>query len=148
MTYKLWKPVIGVAILLLTISCKIEPQAIEYGKDQCSFCAMNIVDRTHASQYVTKKGKQFKFDAIECLVHEVNEKGLNEIEILLVADFGNPGSMINATTASFLISEQIKSPMGANLSALNSVEKAQEIQSQYTGEIFNWEQLLQKLSDK
>ena len=38
----------------------------------------------------------------------------------LVADYGNPGEMVPVTDASFLISEGIKSPMGANLSALSS----------------------------
>ena len=65
------KSLLGFTILMLLISCKIEPQAIEYGKDQCSFCVMNIVDKTHSAQYVTKKGKQFKFDAIECMVLDV-----------------------------------------------------------------------------
>ena len=65
----------GILLSFFMVSCKIEPQPIEYGKDQCNFCVMNIVDQNHSAQYVTKKGKQFKFDAIECMVNEVNEKG-------------------------------------------------------------------------
>ena len=142
------KPITGVVILLLTISCKVEPQAIDYGKDQCSFCVMNIVDKTHAAQYVTKKGKQFKFDAIECMVNDVSEKNEEELAILLVANYGNPGEMIPAKTATYLISKEIKSPMGAYLSAFSTLEKAQELQQKHTGEIYTWETLKQKLSDK
>ena len=142
------KPFIGLVILLLTISCKVEPQAIEYGKDQCNFCVMNIVDKTHAAQYVTKKGKQFKFDAIECMVNHIIEKSEEEIAIILVANYDNPGEMIDAKTATYLISKEIKSPMGANLSALLLAEKAQELQQKYSGEIFTWDTLKQKFSDK
>ena len=142
------KPITGVVILLLTISCKVEPQAIDYGKDQCSFCVMNIVDKTHAAQYVTKKGKQFKFDAIECMVNDVSEKNEEELAILLVANYGNPGEMIPAKTATYLVSKEIKSPMGAYLSAFSILEKAQELQQKHSGEIYTWETLKQKLADK
>lgn len=148
MKIKFHKPFIGIVILLLTISCKVEPQAIEYGKDQCSFCVMNIVDKTHAAQYVTKKGKQFKFDAIECMVNDIIEKSEENIAIMLVANYDNPGEMIDAKTATYLISEEIKSPMGANLSAFLLAEKALELQQKHSGEIFTWHTLKQKFSDK
>ena len=148
MKSKLLKPFIGVIILLLAISCKVEPQPIEYGKDQCSFCKMNVVDKTHAAQYVTSKGKQFKFDAIECMVNDLNEKYEDDIAILLVANYGNPGEMIDAITATFLISKEIKSPMGANLSAFSSKNKAEELQQKHGGSIYSWGTLKQKFSDK
>lgn len=148
MKSKLLKPFIGIIVLLLTISCKVEPQPIEYGKDQCSFCKMNVVDKTHAAQYVTSKGKQFKFDAIECMVNDLNENDEEEIAILLVANYGNPGEMIDAKTATYLISEEIKSPMGANLSAFSSKNKAEELQQKHGGDLYTWGTLKQKFSDK
>ena len=137
-----------VTLFVLLISCKVEPQAIEYGKDQCNFCKMNVVDKTHAAQYVTQKGKQFKFDAIECMVNDLSEKNEESIAILLVADYGNPGEMIDVKMATFLISKEIKSPMGANLSAFSSKNKAEELRQKHGGEIYTWETLKQKLSDK
>lgn len=148
MKSKLLKSFTGVIILLLTISCKVEPQPIEYGKDQCSFCKMNVVDKTHAAQYVTLKGKQFKFDAIECMVNDLNEKNEEDIAILLVANYGNPGEMIDATTATFLISKEIKSPMGANLSAFSSKNRAEALLHKHGGAIYSWKTLKQKFSDK
>lgn len=148
MKTKLIIPLLGAVLLFFTISCKIEPQKIEYGKDQCSYCKMNVVDKTHSAQYVTKKGKQFKFDAIECMVNDINEKGSNEIAIYLVADYSNPGVMIDANNASYLISKAIKSPMGANLSAVSTKIKAEELQAKHDGKIYTWETLKQKFSDK
>lgn len=143
-----FKPIFGLALLLLTISCSVAPEAIAYGKDQCSFCVMNIVDKTHSAQYVTKKGKQFKFDAIECLVNDLNKQNEEEMAFILVADFQNPGVMIDAQTASYLISPAIKSPMGVNLSALSSKEKAEALEQNHPGEIYTWETLKTRLSDK
>ncbi len=137
-----------VTLFVLLISCKVEPQAIEYGKDQCNFCKMNVVDKTHAAQYVTQKGKQFKFDAIECMVNDLSEKNEESIAILLVADYGNPGEMIDVKMATFLISKEIKSPMGANLSAFSSKNKAEELLQKHGGKNYTWETLKQKLSDK
>ena len=148
MNTKHLKLFVGIIVLLLTISCKVAPEAIEYGKDQCSFCKMNIVDQTHSAQLVTAKGKQFKFDAIECMVNYLGESSEEKIAILLVADYANPGEMTDAETATYLISEAIKSPMGADLSAFSVKSTAEEFQQKHTGEIFSWELLKQQLSDK
>ncbi|MDP3313637.1 nitrous oxide reductase accessory protein NosL [Lutibacter sp.] len=148
MKVKLYKPVIGIIILLFTFSCKIEPQAIEYGKDQCNFCVMNIVDNTYAAQYVTSKGKQFKFDAVECLVNDLIKKDKEGIAIILVANYSNPGEMIDAKSAFYLISPAIKSPMGENLSAFNSQITAEEYLKMNVGEIYTWESLNQYFINK
>ena len=138
----------SLALLCVWVSCKVAPEQINYGSDACHFCKMTIVDQQHSAQYVTKKGKQFKFDAIECLVNELAEKDADKIGILLVADYLEPGQMTSATTATYLISKEIKSPMGAYLSALSSSEKAKELQQKYSGETYSWESLKQQLSDK
>lgn len=148
MKTKFLKLFIGTIVLLLTISCKVEPEAIEFGKDQCSFCKMNIVDKTHAAQFVTAKGKQFKFDAIECMVNHIGQNSEEKIALLLVADYGNPGEMTEAEKATYLITPAIKSPMGANLSAFSVKNRAEEVQQKNQGEIYTWETVKQKLSDK
>ena len=148
MKTKFLKLFLGNIILLLSISCKVEPEAIEYGKDQCSFCKMNIVDQTHSAQLVTAKGKQFKFDAVECMVNYLDQNGEEKIALLLVADYANPGEMTEAEKATYLITPAIKSPMGANLSAFSAKNKAEEFQQKHFGEIYTWETLKQKLFDK
>jgi copper chaperone NosL len=148
MKTKFLQLLIGTIFLLAIVSCKVEPEAIEYGKDQCSFCKMNIVDKTHAAQLVTSKGKQFKFDAIECMVNYIGQNSDEKTALLLVADYANPGEMTEAETATYLITPAIKSPMGANLSAFSAKNRAEEVQQKNQGEIYTWESLKQKLSDK
>lgn len=132
------------ALLCLWVSCAIEPEQINYGSDACHFCKMTIVDQEHSAQYVTNKGKQYKFDAIECLVNELSEKDMNEIGILLVADYSNPGEMTKANSATYLISEGIKSPMGANLSGFSKAADAEGAKVEHGGQLYDWQALLQK----
>lgn len=126
------------------ISCAVSPEPINYGTEACHFCRMTIVDQQHAAQYVTKKGKQFKFDAVECMLNQLSESGMEDIEILLVCDYSNPGSMTDAARATYLISPEIKSPMGANLSAFASLEDLEETMKAHGGELYNWGEMLIK----
>lgn len=129
-------------ITALLISCNASPQNIEYGTDACHYCNMAIVDRQHASQVVTTKGKAFKYDAIECMIHSLqDELKETEIALYLTADFNQPGQLIDATMATYLVSAQIQSPMGANLSAFKNQKAAQKVKEKFTGELFSWEEI-------
>lgn len=129
-------------ITTLLVSCNVSPQKIEYGTDACHYCNMTIVDRQHASQVVTTKGKAYKYDAIECMVHSLNDELKDtEIALYLTADFNQPGQLMDATMASYLVSDQISSPMGANLSAFENEKAAQKGKEKFTGEVFSWEEI-------
>ena len=135
-----------IALFILN-SCSVEPKKINYGKDHCHYCDMTVVDKTHASEYVTKKGKAYTFDAIECLVNELNEnKNEDMMAFILVSDYSSPGKLIKATEATYLISKNIKSPMGANLSAFELKETASKHINKNEGKLYNWEQLKTKFS--
>ncbi len=121
------------------ISCSVEPRDIDYGQDHCTLCDMTVVDKTHGAEYVTKKGKAYTFDSVECLVRKINQENNEEqLAFILVDDYNRPGVLINAKDAFYLISEKIKSPMGANLSAFASKEAAEKAKSQYGGKVYSW----------
>lgn len=136
-------------VFFLTTACSIKPEPINYGIDACSYCSMTIVDKTHAAQVVTKKGKQFKYDAIECMVNDILEKN-NEPELAMmhVADYSKPGEMIKPKESHFIISEAIKSPMGANLSAVSTEEAGEKIISENGGTLLSWDELKEKFAVK
>jgi len=134
--------------VLFTVSCKIEPEKINYGSDACHFCKMTIVDQQHSAQYVTEKGKQFKFDAIECMLNDLEEKTTVNISIFLVADYDDPGVMADAQTATYLISNEIKSPMGAFLSAFSNEELAKKTQQESGGKQYSWSAIKEKYNVK
>ena len=131
-------------LLSLIISCTIKPQEINYGSDACQYCSMTIVDRQHAAQLVTDKGKCFKFDAIECMIHYLGENSTS-VAYYLAADYQNPGELIDAKKASFIISENIPSPMRANLSALASEGDADSLLKVKGGQLYSWEELQSQL---
>ena len=76
------------------------------------------------------------------MVHSLQEE-LNDTEIALylTANFNQPGQLMDATMATYLVSEQISSPMGANLSAFENEKTAQKEQKKFTGELFSWEEI-------
>lgn len=123
-------------LLGIIMSCAVEPAPIKYGHDACHFCEMTIVSKAHAARAVSKKGKQFKYDAIECMVHDELKHEV-PMAIRQVADLSAPGVMIPVDHAIFVINDSINSPMGANLGALNNSTNSERAADYYT-----WEELI------
>jgi copper chaperone NosL len=119
------KTFIVILSLLFLAACGIEPKPIDYGKEACVYCKMTIVDQQHAAEIVSKKGKVFKYDAIECMLKDEENNNTDYVALYLVMDYKNPNNFINATDASYLVCNKIPSPMGANLSAFASKDMAQ-----------------------
>lgn len=122
-------------------SCNTQPEPINYGTDACHYCKMTIVSKTHSAQAVSAKGKQFKYDAIECMVNGLHTENNSEMSILLVANYLNAGEMIPAEKATYLVSKNIPSPMGANLSATADKATAEQLKTENGGELFDWNTL-------
>ena len=109
---------------------------------------MTVVDKTHAAEYVTKKGRSYPFDAVECLIWKLSkDNNEDKMEYILVADYANPGNLIDAKSATYLISENVKSPMGANLSAFSSKKEALQVKNKQGGKLYNWNEIKAQLSN-
>ncbi len=135
-------------LVLALYSCSVEPVEIDYGNVHCMHCDMTVVDRNHSAEYVTTKGKAFVFDAIECMVRTINEKNNeSDLAFILVADYANPGTLIDVNSATFMINENIKSPMGANLSAFSTYELAKNVQDKQGGALYHWDELKAELAE-
>ena len=128
-------------MLWLISSCTPTPEPIEYGSDMCDFCKMSIVDAQHGAELVSSKGKVFKFDAIECLIGYSKEKKDTQFAFELVNDYSAPKELIEAKQSTFLISENLSSPMGANLTAFGDKKNAEEMLSAKGGKLFSWSEL-------
>ncbi|TXN36033.1 hypothetical protein FVB32_15855 [Flagellimonas hymeniacidonis] len=128
-------------LILLIASCSITPKPINYGSDGCHFCSMTIVDKQHAAQFVTEKGKAFKFDAAECMMNHLKEIDVATVSLFLVNDYHSPGDLIDATKATYLISKNIPSPMGEYLTAFESKAIAEKAREQHEGKLFTWTEL-------
>lgn len=125
-----------VPLMILYVSCRPEPEPINYGADICEFCKMNITDNKFAAEIVTYKNKIYKFDSIECLFQF--KKGFikeDEIHSEWVNDFSQPGKLIDLTKAYFIKSNVYRSPMGMNVLSVESEQELNEIKSKDGGTI-------------
>ncbi|MEX0289969.1 MAG: nitrous oxide reductase accessory protein NosL [Flavobacteriaceae bacterium] len=133
-----------VIVLCLLVSCDGGPKPINYGTDGCHYCSMTIVDNQHAAQFATKKGRAYKFDAIECMMNHLKDVDPATVSVLLVNDYNTPGELIDAKTAHYLVSKEIPSPMGEFLSAFDSEKGIKNVLEKHPGEQFSWEELKKK----
>lgn len=130
-----------ILLLVLCLSCSIGPKSIDYGHVGCHFCSMTIVDQQHAAQLVTQKGKVFNFDAIECMLNQLKKEDQSEIALFLVNDYEQPGELVDATKATYLISENVPSPMGEYLSAFANEQTAINIKNEQGGTLYTWSEI-------
>ncbi len=79
-------------------------------------------------------GKVLPFDAVECMASYLLD---NEVELhsLWVVDYAQPGALIPAKEARFLHSNELRSPMGLNLTAFNADAATRQSAA---GQWMNW----------
>lgn len=130
-------------ILVTLIACSVAPDPINYGNDMCEYCHMTIVDKQHGAEIVTKKGRAFKFDAIECMMNYMKTIDDTVVQMFLMNDYTQPGDLVDATSSTFLISREIPSPMGAFLSGVANKEDAEKLQKEHGGTLYTWDELIE-----
>jgi len=105
---------------------------------------MTIVDDQYACELVTLKGRIYKYDAVECLIGEVKRNEEGKFSHLLVNNYDHPGSLKEAASSYYLISENLPSPMGANITAFSSKEMSNKLKAERGGEIYSWAEILKQ----
>ena len=136
---------IAFVLMIILVGCAPQPRDINYGEDVCSYCRMTIVDKQHAAQAVTDKGKIHVFDAIECMVHFVREDESAAFAHLLVNHYTEPEILHEAAGSTYIISQELPSPMGAFLNALPNQSDAQALIGEVGGEVYAWDELVRDL---
>jgi copper chaperone NosL len=142
---------ITLTLLALTLlSCTPEPEPIRYGEATCAQCKMMIMDQKFGAEIVTQKGKTYMFDSIECMIgfYQSNSIEKTAIHSLWITPYNEPGKLIDATKAYYLISENLPSPMGKFLSGYETREAAAGLQSERGGQIYSWDELLLLFDNK
>jgi copper chaperone NosL len=131
-------------VVFATIGCDVTPSPLAYGVDQCAYCGMIIADPRYGAELLTRTGKAYKFDSIECLAAFVSERRVAEGDVhsLWVTDFTAPQQLLTTKNAFFLRSPQLHSPMGLGLGAFATQEALNTAQNQYGGEVYTWEEVL------
>ncbi len=127
-----------ISILLFSLiltGCQPEPEPIQFGTDQCAYCKMGIADPKFGAELVTAKGRVYKFDALECLVPYLEDHPDDYAHIMAIA-YDNPKTLYRVQEMQFVISDEIRSPMGAWL--LSFSEETDAASYAKNGTPYNW----------
>lgn len=133
--------------MVLVQACSVKPEPLVYGKDMCHACKMTLVDPKFGGEILTKKGKVYKFDDINCMVNfyasEYEEQA--NIQQILVTDFVTKNKLIDVTTAYFVRAEAVRSPMAGGVAAFTSREELNSYNKEWNGELLTWNEVVQKV---
>lgn len=139
-----------VAAFALTSCSGPEPVPIDYGSAQCTSCKMTITDKQFGSEIVTRTGKTYAFDAVECMLGWYASEGVvktDQVHSLWVADHAHPGTLIDARTACYVESESLHSPMGLNVAAFASSADCDAALSKHSGTKHTYTTVLEMAKD-
>jgi copper chaperone NosL len=138
------KNAVLVIFILLSVSCTSGPEPIIIGKDICSSCKMIFSDIRFGGEIVTKKGKVYKFDDVNCMLNfldnEINKK--ENPKDLLVLDYTGNNKLIGVYKSYFLVDKNIRSPMNSGIAAFESKEQANSLLTNFSGSLFQWNELI------
>jgi copper chaperone NosL len=129
---------LAVAFFLLAgmQSCSSGPQPIKYGSNACDFCKMTIMQKKFANEWVSDKGKVYRFDDLHCLMNFRKTDKSNGTAY--VNDFLEKKELTKASELVFVKSEALKAPMGGDIAAFADKADAEEFLKNNKGEIVDW----------
>lgn len=130
---------IGLSVSLM--SCMEVKPSIVFGKDDCDYCKMKIMDNHFGSALVTKKGRVYKFDDINCYHGFCNEKTSIEKDQVYIVTYDQPGVMVPLKQAFYMQSQEIRSPMGSGVAAFSSQEACKSHESTFHSICVTYNQL-------
>lgn len=132
-----------IVLCLFLSSCTAQPEPFKYGKDNCHFCKMGIMDPKYGCEIVTKKSKVYKFDDLVCMIHFLKSGTLEEKEIAqkVVINFEKENDFLDVHKATFWVNPQLRSPMGSNTAAFATKEAADKANSTKEGTLHTWDEL-------
>lgn len=131
-----------VLIGLQACTSNVGPQPIQYGKDQCVYCKMTISDSRFGTQLVTKKGRAYNFDDVQCMIAYVEDGDINrdDIAAFYLPDF-KTSALNPAEEMFYLKSEALKSPMRGDIAAFVRKSDMEETLNEVGGTPLTWEDL-------
>jgi copper chaperone NosL len=131
------------ALAVLTGACTPRaapgPPNIRYGRDVCAECGMVISDGRFAAAASAAGDAPVLFDDIGCLV-TYRQKRRPGWTAVWVHDY-ETCNWLRAETAWFLLSSEVRSPMGWGLAAFGDRGRARARQADLGGEVLSWAEL-------
>lgn len=136
------KIVFALIIIVCISSCTNGPEPIKYGVAACDYCKMIIVDKRFAAEWVTDKGKVFRFDDLLCFQKFLKTDKTKGTAYL--NDYNGKQALVKAENLHYLISTKINAPMGGNIVAFVSKQERDSIANELMGNAINWQEIVEK----
>ncbi len=137
--------ILGLIVALGTQACGggDGPKPINYGTDQCAHCRMTVSDARFGSQLVTKKGRAYHFDDVQCVVAYVKEGNVarEDVANYYLPDYSNNNELLPAEGLFLLRSESLKSPMRGDIAAFAKEDDLEKVKEVHGGENLTWADL-------
>ena len=110
---------------------------------------MTLADPRFAAEAVTTTGKIIPFDDVGCLAAFVAAESVSREQIasLWVHDFSLSNPMLEAGSATFLLSDSLHTPMDYHVVALRPGGTADSLRAATGGQLLSWEQVLRKVGE-
>ena len=143
-----WLPTL-LAIVLLFAACTARAAApaaptIHYGEDMCSDCGMIINDARFAAAYAAQQGEgsyqTYIFDDIGDMLHHMQQNLTLTGAGWWVHDY-NSEEWIDATTAFYVVGDQIKTPMNHGITAFAEEEAANSFAAEMQATVLDWDKV-------
>ncbi|MBN8575529.1 MAG: nitrous oxide reductase accessory protein NosL [Cytophagales bacterium] len=127
-------------VSLISLGCTVQPEPLVFGKDMCYTCKMTLVDRKFGAELVTKKGKVYKFDDLNCMLNFYNSGYVEteEFKFIQVVDFSKPEKLIEAQHAWYLKSANLRTPMASEVAAFENEQVIQPLKKEWNGVLMSW----------
>ncbi len=129
--------------MVFLASCSADPRPIAYGEDACHHCKMKLMEQKFGAELVTEKGKVFIFDDVNCMLQYMDsEEGKRQTyKHVLVTDYFNPGTLLDANFAHYLKSASIQTPMASQVVAISDFKLLEEYKEKNGGIYLAWGEL-------
>lgn len=122
-----------------------KPPVIRYGEDLCTECNMIISEPRYAAGYAHEISaghyESLAFDDIGDLLAHIAKHPEYKIVAWYVHEYESE-EWLDATTAFYVVSAQIASPMGHGISAHGTRAAAEQVQQTKGGVVYEWSELV------
>lgn len=118
---KLNKSLILIApVLFMLGSCGKQLPEFYFGKENCEYCKMKMMDNKFGIAIQKDKGRVYKFDDLTCLKNYINTEKPMIIKTYVVL-YDKPGEVMEAGNSVYGKHERIKSPMNSGVAFFSSI---------------------------
>ena len=120
---------------LVLAGCEQGPRPIRYGQEECAECKMTLVDQHYGAEFITARGKVFKFDDLNCLTayeRRVASRPGPAAQSVVV-DFTRPNHFLAVDQAWFLQHDGLRTPMASSLAAFAAEAELEVVRRQLGG---------------